>query len=997
MATPQVQTEPYTDLKLLECSRKSSIEVYSGNTSNNALFMNRVDEGFMLSPGDKVSVHSAMISEVGAGSNTIELKGNQLKGKIRIPNLIKYIPYNRNDYYRDDGYSKVLNTNNAVKTEKYTHTANLNDNQVHMTINYFKTTNGENCFSLPRRFGATDKKLAYDSVDSHLSGATIHQQRNGTIVEEDYGRDRNASSVWVNAWKDNRELLKVRQDGTKYTLFVRNGVTYYDPQTDTPSYPSAYESHNGNGSIDPAVATYYPYRELKSVTIPKGRRSADFIAETFTDSLQNASTIQKYEQWIDGANPSTYDQYQGQGVLGATYKTDTYKTFNCANLGFSKVNYNDAMAYHYTSTAPSPLNPVLRWMNSFQNVCFKRPDFVESGRQEWGANSFQGGRYKYITHVSNDNVSGRATMRIVFDVTYTERNCEDLAKWLKTQELYPEFWDFKNASSVYHTNTPRLTPDNSRFVHLDMLQAYENSSKTLASDRKEFGSDMNASTTIEATAIKYNTPSEPLFITYIKDDENTFYEEPEYNATSKKLTYGAFLNYRGTTGLATLGNIMITCEGVGGCPSKYYNSAGFFIGGEEAVTTEPNQYALPKYKRHIGYDPHFSAYGNAAIGLYTPSASGVNEMEGNQQIAFMTQDPNGAGSTIDEVVDRSHTINQVYLGSSNPKLTYDSVKDRFGFTEFYTPEYLGNDGAAGSDATNNPVKDGKALVYKINKRTRRQNYCPGMSPYPQKQEITPQNTNASSVTALKVDLPNKNIYPFSIMDCHSGIAIESFGIDEATWNRSLMGILGFTYDQLQSPVSASNTLQNRINTFNSKKLNRVTTQAEVQAQDTLVFNMNIWGAEMYKPNIASSLVLHDYKSSQKKFYQYFAPIIVDSDSLTITAEGVPRQMLNPFYTIRSDLIDDPHYMGSLDSGEKLPVIAHILKTTDSGDYFTSQDSSLEFTMTRSKPLSTITTAICDPDGTFSRVDDNSAVIYKVQRQNQLPMNLVQALFGGNAP
>ena len=104
-----------------------------------------------------------------------------------------------------------------------------------------------------------------------------------------------------------------------------------------------------------------------------------------------------------------------------------------------------------------------------------------------------------------------------------------------------------------------------------------------------------------------------------------------------------------------------------------------------------------------------------------------------------------------------------------------------------------------------------------------------------------------------------------------------------------------------------------------------------------------------------------------------------------------------FYTIRSDLIDDAHYMGSLDSGEKLPVIAHVLKTTDSGDYFTSQDSSLEFTMTRSKPLSTITTAICDPDGSFSRVDDNSAVIYKVQRQNQLPMNLVQALFGGNAP
>ena len=76
----QVQTEPYTDLKLLECSRRSSVEVGSGNNSNNALFMNKVDEGFMLNPGDKVSVHSVMISEVGAGNDTIELKGNQIEG-----------------------------------------------------------------------------------------------------------------------------------------------------------------------------------------------------------------------------------------------------------------------------------------------------------------------------------------------------------------------------------------------------------------------------------------------------------------------------------------------------------------------------------------------------------------------------------------------------------------------------------------------------------------------------------------------------------------------------------------------------------------------------------------------------------------------------------------------------------------------------------------------------------------------------------------------------
>ena len=39
----------------------------------------------------------------------------------------------------------------------------------------------------------------------------------------------------------------------------------------------------------------------------------------------------------------------------------------------------------------------------------------------------------------------------------------------------------------------------------------------------------------------------------------------------------------------------------------------------------------------------------------------------------------------------------------------------------------------------------------------------------------------------------------SIIDSHSGIAIESFGISESKWDRSLMGILGFSYESLQIP------------------------------------------------------------------------------------------------------------------------------------------------------------------------------------------------------
>ncbi len=1075
MSSQPVQTEPYVDLKLLECSRKRSVDVSGGNDSNNAIFMNKVEEGLMLNPGDKVSVHSAVISEIGAGSDTIELKGDLLE-RIRIEHIIRETPYNLNNEYLDDGYPDVLNTYDAVRVDRITETRNLYDNNVWLRMEYYKATNGENCFSLPRRFGALTNKGAYDLNDSRISGATVQQPRNGAIVETDYSRDRNASSRWNQTWLDNHELLKIRQDGTKFTLFTRSGTTWYNPDTTTPSVPSLTTFCNGNGSIDPAVATYYLYRESKEVSIPEGRRSADFIAETFTNSLQNASALQKYYQWITPhTNPSIANNYQGQGVLGAVYKTDTYKPFNCANGTFESGAWSNANAYSHSSGA-APTLPVLLWLNSFQNVCFKRPDFVESGREDFGNQYFYGGsHYKRVSKVSSDSYDDFGTMRISFNVPYAQQTCENMAKWIKTQELYPEFWDFRNASSVYHdrnltetrgvdmyltvgsgndnfvlevmaagplkmsvpygertmtitnaaftpntvtitdiedlnsisqritidgvTNAtiaagtellvkqvdvlPQLSSDNSRFFHLDMVQAYEDGNKATASDRKEFGSDQNASTATLATALKYNTPSQPLFCTYIKDQENTFFESPVYNDESKKLSYGIFLK-------DSSGNIQITMEGVGGVPLKYYNNYGFFIGGTTAVTS--SQYGLDKYRRHIGYDPHFTAYGNAAVGLYTPSASGVTEKENNLQIGFLTQNSLGEGKARANLFDRGRVINQVYLGSSNPKLVYDSVKDRFGFSDFYTPEYLGNNGGAGSDAQTNPVRDGKALVYKINKRTLRQNYCPGMNPYPEKAQVYVKDTaGTKSSAALKVDLPNRNIYPFSIMDCQSGISIQSFGISEEKWNDSLLGILGFTYNQLQSPVSASNTTQTRVNTFNSKTLNKVTTQAAVKAEDTLIFNMNIWGAEMYNPNVATAQILHN--ASVAEFYQYYPPIVVDSDSLTITAEGVPRQMLNPFYTIRSDIVDDASYFGSLDSGEKLPVVSHVLKQTDGGDFFYSSDSSLQFTITRAKPLSTITTAICDPDGSFARVDDNSAIIYKVQRQNKLPIDLIASLFG----
>ena len=73
--------EQYSDTQLLECNRRSSVEFQAGNFSNNAIFTNKLDAGVRLNVGDTINMQTAIVSDLGAGNDTIELKGSSLKKK----------------------------------------------------------------------------------------------------------------------------------------------------------------------------------------------------------------------------------------------------------------------------------------------------------------------------------------------------------------------------------------------------------------------------------------------------------------------------------------------------------------------------------------------------------------------------------------------------------------------------------------------------------------------------------------------------------------------------------------------------------------------------------------------------------------------------------------------------------------------------------------------------------------------------------------------------
>ena len=966
-------SESYVDTRIVECSRLSSIDHQSGNNDNNAIFTNKVGSGIQLSVGDQVSVHTAMISEIGAGNETIELKGKSL-GVRQTFKYTKKTPYNWLNY---PDQKTILNYTSEF-IQPVEEEIELQDNKANLLISYYKTLNCENCFSLPRRFAykpGTNPVAIYEANDNKLEGTVINQIMNGQFIEEDYYRDRNSLSAWDADPRLTRQLVKVRQDGSKYTVMAREKTFYALSNNGDPELPSIPLGENG--SHDPALDVYNRYVEKKEIVIPPGRRSADFIAETVTRQLQKGSDLKPFKKFETENNPDSQNIVELQGVLGATYQTDTFKLFTAGNgSNFTETNYDEIK-----NGAGAISQNKLDWYNTFQYIAVKRPDFIEKGR----ATRPEGGLTNdntIITNVAPSNASVNASVAsIELNYVYSEENCSRFSQLFKLQDIYPEFWRIsENASSPYFSkeNASNLTagaflisPENSRVLHLDMVQKYD---PTGIQARQSFGSDLLHPTQNSLESI----PSAPIFFVYDKSTENKFYGNPEYTATTTKLSYGAF-----TKGPS--GNIQINTRGVGGIPKSYYSASGFFVG--QALVPD---YGGLNEKRFIGYDYHFTAYGNAAVGLW----NGVlfEQRSRTDLTRYIEHDTLGSYRA---QLGYTSMLNQYYMGATNPTLSFDTTKNRFGWSNLYTPERQGNNESAGSMASGNYVANDNpgTAVYKLNKRLRRQNFAPGMVPY--SQEFNASIPIAGAFPTVRWDLPNKAVYPYSVMDSHSGIFINSFGFSEKNWTNGLFSILGFSYDQVQSPITDQNVPQRRINTDNISKLHVVTTEASVIGKDVLLYDQNVFGAAMEHPIVLPSKVLNFQGSAGyvKINSTWTNPINVESPSNIIAAERVPLQMLRPFYSIRSNLIDDTNaYLGSEDSGIDLPVMSVVSKSTTGGDFFIDNAGGVNFTITKPKVVTTITTSINDPDGSFSRVDDRSSVIYKITKNRSYPVDLLSTMF-----
>ena len=959
--------EQYTDLRIVDCNRLNSIQARNGNNENNALFTNDIGNGIKLDVGDEVSVHGAYISEIGAGADTIELKGNTIKSASGVPKKIKLTEtqitqsYPTQAYYSDvfENIMGGFQISNASEVEVE---VDLKDNECTIQTEYWTSNNGRGYIFLPRRFAYDEGYTGYnssevvnrlwDNEDHTLSGKCFNPPRYQTIIEDDFQFYRNGSSYGANSkFKDGVYIPK--NDNKRFTIMKRQGDTFYRSvivsyDGSTPPIP------NLPAVRDPAIRDYKTFKKLVNISVSKGMNSPSDISDQITTQLKKSS------------DPVVFSQKDDTGIIQhitTTFETNTWKPFRCGSYEYFGSDYfNDYIGGGVGDTS-------YQYYACYENIAVKRPDLFELGRE---CNSYIGMEMGPIAH------SLRGSARINTTYQYNETNLKRLSALFKAQGNYPELFQgtafdlYLNEAGSYNSI------DNVRFLHMN-TDTNINQGNMLGNDSYEedpAGSDINGS----------DYSSIPVFFKY----------QPEYadietgGQDDNKLSYGFASLYYNTFYNASM--IQLRPDLVGGLPAFTFQRWKDNASGYVEYNIEDG--------RKIGWDWHFSAFSTMAMVLWGGRVDRDYYNNNEWAVQNASQETSSANGSYTNI---SRLLTQRYVGANNPLFNFDTVSQRFFWSNLHTPETSGQSNilaGVGVDGGPQINPDYESAVYKMNPRFNRWEYTPNLRPYIKPMEaeyhgfapIPTQDTQDYALMSRQVD-------PFTLFDSESGIFITHYGYDKEDFDKGLWSILGFSFNQFNASQSPSLNRLSRINDDNKSNLFITTTNCEVVSSDTVNYNVNNYGAVFITNQITAPQVISGPNGIKidgttahggDRSIPSFPAITEKTESIKILASNLPRKMLRPYYLIRSDLIEQAKYIGHDNS--LMSVIGLCDKQYSGGDFYFGSDNAFTFRITKPRTITSITTSIHDPDGTFANLDEDSAVIYRIVKNVKAETDILAEYF-----
>jgi hypothetical protein len=965
----------YTDLNVIECNRLHSEEAKSGNNTNYALWTTNLTDIVHLDAGDKVSVHGAMISERGAGqSSSIEIKG--VNTGIKKTFNYTVIDNGNASTHLQSGYDRI--SCNASSQE-----VNIRDDTLNFNLEYYKPANAKNYIHMPRRFwynGALSKDGQWTTSDNIANGMSNYF----FLVEEDpfsFNQEYYALDDGFNPSDGGTRYFKPRNDNNRYTIMMRDN-TYYTQANASGNLGGFINSSSGtyNASLgksrDPENATYRVYREFKSISLDAGFNSPEYISSEITRQLREIKkeTIHKYG-YVSASTPA--DRKEQPIPFYRTIETETYKPFNVANT-FRSIHahatkttdyYKIEHAFNeYMNTSGANLSSDnasgYDYLSQYHVIGCKRPEIYETGikinklyagdSDPNRENGIFGSYLEYNWQTADED--------LILRQKYTKENVENLKAFFDAQSKYPEIWNyFKDTDNEYNDGD---TINNSRWIHINR---FNNASMTYTGHNNDAMLGDSYYSTRSGSMADRRVHSVLLPIYYDNNEEFNQYYDIIPTKENVEWSYGIIgHNYEGY--------IKLRPTAFNGYGSTLYDEikeelSGFVessrkIGFDLHFTAPAMKYILP----YAGYSPVLSSYQSTNVGDYS--------------LVPMDWWAQNIG------LDGSVFINKLYIGAVTPELIFDGTN--FGFSGLHTALNVPNDNRVGNQhLTDTPTAETEAgsIIYEINPKEYLNDWTPDRKPY----FVNPVVSGSGS-SAVSVEKLNLNLEPWAIYDSLCGVFMRDFNLTEQEWTGTLWDLLGFTYSQFNSQT---NNRLIKTDSSNVDSLSLITTNAEVDRADSKVYVQNSWATPLYNnmmPNIA-----HIYeKAETSTLANYYPNIQLKTQSLVISAEKLPTRMIRGYYTIRSNILQQAQFIGGKKNNTQMPIISIVDKINGDGDFYFQQESSLAFTVTKPIRLASITCSVHDPDGSYSRVSEQSTVLFKIERTKNVTFNVVQELLQENS-
>ncbi len=853
-----------------------------------------------------------------------------------------------------------------------------------------------------------------------------------------------------------KTLLFPKTDNSRYTIFMRD-ASFYNMGLD-PSNPTRNQEYfRGIGRQSPGLRKFWKYTEINTIKIDKGYNSPSNIAKQFTEQLQQQKETVDLLRWDDGK------AYKTLRKVSDFTETTTYKVFNTNTMDLCKKENHDCWLANTTTPADIVKaclydqgyetvgfkRPDLRELGQIvtEGIYGLNDDTYGNNKlEDTTANGdfIYGNRASYlrntITTGTEDDATSFYNQPIVTSWEWTDKNRKDLSNLFKAQGKYPELFDAidrqkfnlrglpdnedppidpKQRIFDYVGNTNIRNINNCRFLH----GATSFIAKPGGDDQDGTQSPYLGSDRYENTGSIVGRTSVPVFFSYDPTREDMDGDGEQF--LSSHIAYGCM------TKTTVDGVDWITLH-----PEVFPDGvANWFVGmytplsfndppgsDPEVVFTEKNVL--------IGWDNHFTSYGQVAMNIfsgYTPYRYDTTDLKilqaGSWGLATqVTQD--AIETTLRN--DMWFTMNKCFLGGSNSALTF-GANGHFYFEYLHEPERHGQPYNAGENphptqfnpttgaptTLSNPLlTEAPNEVYKINKLLGYWSWSPDYATYvnePSNQSIGAPNPHSPPTTTVSVQRTNPRIQELSVMDSVCGLYMDlGKSFTKETWNDGLLGILGFTYEQYNpDKISTDNNLQARINFNNNFDLEMLTTNSDFLATEQINYNMNVWGGIQYTNQLSMPTFFQVWASlgnpptsGNEGAITQLQNIVENTQSFQAGAEGLPRKMLRPYFTIRSDIVSENKYIGgntiipgdrARGGGISLGICGIVNKENGDGDYYFSTESPMIFTITKDTNISSITTSIHDPDGKLVTVGDECCVMYKVTRARKQDPSIAQEI------